>query len=83
MTDLPHYYLWGIAVDPVYKRKGIGSALMTSVILKAETDKKPIYLETHDEKNVVYYQNIGFELVRKDYIPKHKLPVWCMLRKSN
>lgn len=82
-SDQPHYYLWGIAVDPFYKGKGIGTALMKSVISKADADKKPIYLETHDEKNVIYYQNMGFELIHTDSIPKYELPIWCMLRKAN
>jgi GNAT superfamily N-acetyltransferase len=80
MDDRPHYYLWGLTVDPSQKRKGIGTALLRPVIEKADVEKKPIYLETHDEKNVAYYQRMGFSLVRTDMFPKFDLAIWCMLR---
>jgi ribosomal protein S18 acetylase RimI-like enzyme len=80
MDDRPHYYLWGLTVDPSQKRKGIGTALLRPVIEKADEEKKPIYLETHDEKNVAYYQRMGFSLVRTDVFPKFDLAIWCMVR---
>ncbi|MGA2478521.1 MAG: GNAT family N-acetyltransferase [Spirochaetia bacterium] len=80
MRDRPHYYLWGLAVEPGRKRTGIGAALMTPVLSKADTSKMPIYLETHDENNVPYYQRHGFAMIRTARIPKHSLQIWCMLR---
>ncbi len=80
MQDRPHYYLWGLAVDPKQKRSGIGSALMEPILKKADIEKKPIYLETHDEKNVAYYQRMGFYLVHSDTITKYNLSIWCMVR---
>jgi acetyltransferase (GNAT) family protein len=80
MKNRPHYYLWGLAVDPSQKAKGIGTALMLPVLEKADAQKIPIYLETHDKKNVRYYQKHGFNLIHTDRIPKYMLPIWCMLR---
>jgi ribosomal protein S18 acetylase RimI-like enzyme len=80
MAGRPHYYLWGLAIDPSHKRTGIGTALMQPIIAKADAEKKPIYLETHNEKNVAYYQRLGFFLAHTDKIPKHDLPIWCMVR---
>ena len=80
MQDRPHYYLWGLAVDPARKSKGIGTALMQPVLEKADADKMPIYLETHDERNVGYYQRYSFDLIHTVNIPKYDLPIWCMLR---
>ena len=80
MNQRPHYYLWGLAVDPNQKRKGVGTALLKPMIEKGDSEKMPIYLETHDEKNVAYYQRKGFSLVHTDTIPKYGLPIWCMLR---
>jgi GNAT superfamily N-acetyltransferase len=82
MKDRQHYYLWGLAVRPGEKRKGIGSALMEPVLAKADAEGMPIYLETHDEKNVAYYRRHGFELVHTGGIPDYGLKVWCMLRES-
>ena len=39
MGDRPHYYLWGLTVDPSQKRKGIGTALLKPVIEKADARK--------------------------------------------
>ena len=81
MENQPHYYLWGLAVDPNQKATGIGTALMVPVLAKADAQKLPVYLETHDETNVRYYQKHGFDLIHTTRIPKYELPIWCMLRK--
>lgn len=80
MKDRPHIYLWGLVVDPAQKRKGIGTALMEPVLAKADREHQPVYLETHDEKNVAYYQRMGFNVEAVDRIVKYDLPIWCMLR---
>ena len=74
-----HYYLWGLATNPNVQRKGVGSALLKALIDKADVENMPVYLETHDEKNVAYYERFGFRLIHKDTIPKHGLDIWCML----
>jgi ribosomal protein S18 acetylase RimI-like enzyme len=83
MGDRPHYYLWGLTVDPNQKRKGIGTALLKPVIEKADLENKPIYLETHDEKNVAYYQSHGFSLIHTGKLLKYDLSIWCMVREPN
>lgn len=83
MGQRPHYYLWGLAVDPNQKRSGIGTALLKPFVEKANAENMPIYLETHDERNVAYYQRIGFSLVHTDRIPEFDLPFWCMVREPN
>ena len=80
MKNRPHYYLWGLAVDPDQKAQGIGTALMKPLLVQADAQKMPIYLETHDEKNVRYYHKHGFDLIYTTCIPKYQLPIWCMLR---
>ena len=80
MKGRPHYYLWGLAIDPRHKRAGIGTALLKPVLAKADAAKIPFYLETHDERNVVYYQKFGFTLAKSTVIPKYELPIWCMVR---
>ncbi len=82
MKNRPHYYLWGLAVEPAVKSQGIGSALMQPLLAQADAQKMPIYLETHDEKNVRYYQKHGFDLLHTACIPKYQLSIWCMMRES-
>ena len=80
LQDRPHYYLWWLAVDPPRQNQGIGTALMEPGFAKADAEKLPVYLETHAEKNVSYYQKRGFTLARAAEVPKYRLPFWCMLR---
>lgn len=80
LGDRPHFYLWGLTVDPAHKGEGIGTALLQPALAKADAVKMPFYLETHDEKNVQYYTRFGFDLIHTAQIPKHDLPIWCMLR---
>jgi len=80
MGGLPHYYLWGVAVDPEHQSKGIGSALMYAYLERVDREQMSVYLETHEERNVSYYERYGFELVLETSIPNHDLPIWCMER---
>jgi len=75
-----HYYLWGLAADPAKQRTGAGTALLELLIAKADSENMPIYLETHKEQNVAYYERTGFKLIHTDTIPGHGLDFWCMLR---
>jgi predicted N-acetyltransferase YhbS len=80
MFNRPHYYLWGLAVHPDWKRKGVGKALIQPLLAKADSEHLPIYLETHDENNIAYYQQMGFSLAHTQNIPNHDIPIWCMVR---
>jgi ribosomal protein S18 acetylase RimI-like enzyme len=80
MDGRRHYYLWGLAVDPAHKREGIGTALLEPLLAKADAEKMPVYLETHDEKNVAYYQRKGFSLAKTARLPKTDISVWGMVR---
>lgn len=80
MRGCPHYYLWALAVDPAEKRQGIGTTLLEPILATADANEKPVYLETHDEKNVAYYQRFGFHLAKKACLPKSEVHVWGMLR---
>lgn len=56
------YYLWFIGVDPLYTGNGSGSLLLTEILKEAELAQLPVYLETSDFSNVLWYQKFGFEL---------------------
>lgn len=75
----PHWYLWGLAVDPEYQRQGIGSRLMEPGLRRADNLGLPTYLETHDDQNIAYYQKNGFELVRSECVPGIGLSFWCFV----
>jgi GNAT superfamily N-acetyltransferase len=80
MKDRAHYYLWGLTVDPKVKMQGIGAALLKKVLDIAEAARMPMYLETHDEKNVAYYESKGFKLISAEKFAHFELDIWCMVR---
>jgi GNAT superfamily N-acetyltransferase len=75
-----HYYLWALAVDPKAQRKGCGGMLQKLLLDRADKEKLPVYLETHNKDNVPYYEKFGFQLIHTETIPNHGLDFWCMLR---
>ena len=80
LAERAHYYLWGIAVDPARQRCGAGTALLSAMFERADRETTPIYLETHREANVGYYEQHGFRLIETGIMPGDDLPFWCMLR---
>jgi len=80
MNGRDHYYLWGLIADPKTQRSGVGGALLNILTSKAEAESMPVYLETHNQNNIAYYERFGFKLIHTDTIPRHGLDIWCMLR---
>jgi len=77
-----HLLIMGVLQD--FQGKGFGGKLLRAVIEKAETEKKPIYLETQKEANVNLYEKYGFSVKKKLILPEPlNLPMWLMVRNSN
>jgi ribosomal protein S18 acetylase RimI-like enzyme len=76
----PHWYLSLLCVAPEYQRKGYGSALLSPVLTRIDSEHLPCYLETTDEKNVPFYEHHGFRILETGKIPGAPLMFWTMLR---
>jgi ribosomal protein S18 acetylase RimI-like enzyme len=73
-----HWYLSLLGVDPPYKRRGIGSALLRSWLDSIEKDGLPSYLETDREENILFYERVGFRVeVELNVLDTG---IWCMRR---
>ena len=83
MNGQKHYYLWGLVANPTAQRSGVGKALLKTLTTKADLENLPVYLETHDQRNVSYYNKFGFDLVSEVTIPGHDLDLWCMVREPS
>ncbi|HLI05116.1 MAG TPA: GNAT family N-acetyltransferase [Ktedonobacteraceae bacterium] len=77
----PHWYLWGLGVDPAYQGQGLGSMLIQAGLARADTRHYPCYLETMNERNVPFYQKHGFQVMSEGKAPGTELRIWSMLRK--
>jgi ribosomal protein S18 acetylase RimI-like enzyme len=76
----PYYYLYIIGVTPEYQKKGYASNLLLTMIKKTDKDRKPLYLETGKESNVLLYEHFGFQLIKKIILPEVNVPMWEMIR---
>jgi ribosomal protein S18 acetylase RimI-like enzyme len=77
----PYIHLLIMGVSKEYQGKGFGGKLIRAIIEKAESEKKPIYLETQKEENVTLYEKYGFSVKKKIILPEPlNLPMWLMFR---
>lgn len=64
-----------IGVNSAYCGMVFRSALMNSVIEKAEDLPRPIYMETDETSNVQFLPKIGFKVVLELTVPISHLPI--------
>ncbi|MCI7262944.1 MAG: GNAT family N-acetyltransferase [Clostridiaceae bacterium] len=70
-----------LAVDPDMQHHGIAAALVEEAIHYADRHKLMISLETHNPKNVAFYQQFGFKIF--GIVEKHfELKQYCLIREA-
>ncbi len=73
------WYLHYAACDPEFQGKGYGGAAIRAGLAMADADRSKAYLETADEKNLVIYAGLGFEVVKTWQVPGGP-QFWGMMR---
>jgi len=76
----PYWYLALIATSPEYQRKGYARALLMPMLLKAEKKKEPFFLDTHNAKNISFYEKLGFRIIYAQAIGNMPFIHYCMIR---
>lgn len=76
----PHFYLAVVGVEPRWHRRGVGRALLTPVLERADASGDDCYLETPTRDNVRFYESLGFEVVLETPLLPGGPPNWTMLR---
>lgn len=76
-----HYYLQFIGVEPALQGKGMGSAILSHLVQRADDDHVGCYLENPHSRNVPLYQRFGFQIVHQE--PVIGVSVWFMWRPPN
>ena len=76
---VPHHYLFVVGVDPAVQGKGVGRELLAPMLAICDRDNLPAYLETATERNLGYYQSLGFAVTGEHTIAAGPT-MWFMLR---
>ncbi len=77
----PHWYLWGLGVEPSCQHQGLGGQLIQPVLARADRAGLPCYLETTNDVNLPFYEKHGFTIMSDGVVPGTQLRVWGMRRK--
>ena len=76
----PHWYLLSIAVGKEYQGKGFANKLMNPVLSYFDTNNYPCFLETHNPRNVLFYEKFGFKVAEIGQLPDSDKTHWAMVR---
>lgn len=76
----PAWFLATIGVDPGRQGRGLGRAVVLPGVEAAERAGTPAFLETSDERNVRFYQGLGFEVTADYALPDGGPHTWAMTR---
>jgi ribosomal protein S18 acetylase RimI-like enzyme len=76
----PHYYLPFVGVDPSAQGQGAGSAVLEPVLQWCDTLRLGAYLENTNEKNLVFYERLGFRVLETMVLAEDGPTVWRMWR---
>lgn len=76
----PHWYLLIVGVDPELQGRGLGSELVREGLARADEMDSPCYLETSDERNLAFYQRLGFRVLEKVTLGGGGPAGWAMRR---
>jgi GNAT superfamily N-acetyltransferase len=74
-----HLFVWMLTVSPSAQRSGVGRALLSTALERADARGVPTYLDTANPANLPYYGSFGFEPTGQTELPR-AAPLWFMYR---
>ena len=77
------WYLYNLSVKKSAQGKGIAGKLLRPMLEFCDKENIVTYLETNKETNVSLYEHFGFEVSKKELIPKSPVMHYAMVRKPN
>lgn len=75
-----HWYLFTLGTAPERQGKGVGSALLETVLAHIDDEGDPAFLESSKERNVSLYARFGFEVIHQVPSKRGSPPIWRMWR---
>ncbi|MGK5642273.1 GNAT family N-acetyltransferase [Streptomyces sp. URMC 126] len=76
----PAWFLATVGVDPVHQGKGLGAAVLAPGLAAADGAGHPAYLETSTERNLRFYERLGFAVTAEVRLPDDGPRTWCLRR---
>ncbi|WP_431955379.1 GNAT family N-acetyltransferase [Nocardia lijiangensis] len=76
----PVWFLGTVGVDPDIQGRGLGAAVIRPGLEAAERAGVPAFLETSEERNVGFYERLGFRVTAAVDLPDGGPTTWAMLR---
>eukprot|EP00435_Cladocopium_sp_Y103_P011346 s1042_g2.t4 len=76
------YKLERMVVEPSAQGKGIGTRALQLALTESDASGHPVLLTTNEERNVTFYQRLGFEVIREANreLGGDSYSVWVMVR---
>ncbi|MFD0341125.1 GNAT family N-acetyltransferase [Streptomyces sp. NPDC127117] len=74
----PGWFLETVGTAPEAQGQGLGSAVLLPGLEAAERAGYPAFLETSSERNVAFYERLGFKVTADVQLPDNGPRTWCM-----
>ena len=76
----PHMYLFAVGVTEPARGRGIGRRLLAPMLAESDRAGLPAYLENSKDRNMSFYESVGFRASGPKFSPAHGcpnlLPMW-------
>ncbi|MEO1791008.1 MAG: GNAT family N-acetyltransferase [Cyanobacteria bacterium J06629_19] len=74
-------YLWVLGIHPCARGKGLAKDLVFSALARMKKEgHSACWVRTDSEKNLSFYQHLGFEKIDSGIAPKSQLPYWLFAK---
>lgn len=77
----PHWYIVVIGVDPEHQGKNCGGKLLGRILLQADEQQVPVYLECSNPRSLDFYAKHGFSVNQEVRPCAGCPPIWGVVRK--
>jgi len=65
----PHWHLLAVGMEPTKQKRKIGGTLLEPLLLRADSDALPCYVEVFNEKYLPFFKRHGFRIMGCGKIP--------------
>jgi len=76
----PHWYLLALGVETSIDRCTVSELLTGPVLSRTDSDRIPCYVEIFDERDLSFYENLGFRVEGAGGIAQGGPSFWAMIR---